>query len=122
MTAAPRPRTLDSSLDPSPDPSPDPIPDPSPPDNATTKSPTGGNLSALDRLDPDGEYQARIAEWKESLDKKSRELADNAYKGLTFLGLKVNEATGYREVELLKQAVKDRGGCAVRSGSSSRSC
>ncbi|WOO84730.1 Sensitive to high expression protein 9, mitochondrial [Vanrija pseudolonga] len=112
VTAASRPSTLDLSPDPSPNPSPNPSPDsspdPSPPDNGTTTTPTGGSSSALDRLDPNGEYQARINEWKESLDKKSRELADNAYKGLTFLGLKVNEATGYREVELLKQAVKDR--------------
>ncbi|KAL1407044.1 sensitivity to high expression protein she9 [Vanrija albida] len=81
----------------------------SPPDDGTTASSTTASTAwSASSLDPDGKYKAQVAEWKDQLDKKSRELAENAYKGLSFLGLKVNEATGYREVELLKQAVKDR--------------
>lgn len=55
------------------------------------------------------EFRKRLAEWKCALDKKSRELAQQADKNLSLLGLRVNEVTGYREVELLKEAVRSRG-------------
>ncbi|EJT46487.1 inner membrane protein [Trichosporon asahii var. asahii CBS 2479] len=55
------------------------------------------------------EFKKRLAEWKTALDKKSRELAQQADKNFSLLGLRVNEVTGYREIELLKEAVKSRG-------------
>lgn len=59
------------------------------------------------------EFKKRLAEWKSALDKKSRELAQQADKNFSLLGLRVNEVTGYREVELLKEAVKNRGESCV---------
>lgn len=55
------------------------------------------------------DFKKRLAEWKTALDKKSRELAQQADMNFSLLGLRVNEVTGYREVELLKEAVKSRG-------------
>lgn len=59
------------------------------------------------------EYWKRLDEWKDSVDKKAKELAVGAGKNLAIVGLKVNEATGYREVERLKLAVKHRGALRV---------
>jgi hypothetical protein len=55
------------------------------------------------------EYYKRVADIKQDLQNRSKEFAANAAKNFTLLGLKVNEVTGYREVERLKQAVKQRG-------------
>lgn len=60
------------------------------------------------------EFKKRLTEWKTALDKKSRELAQQADKNFSLLGLRVNEVTGYREVELLKEAVKSRGASHTR--------
>lgn len=76
----------------------------------TRESPgTNGSLrSTLSDRVPD-EYRRRFEAWKKGLEKKGRDVACNAAKNLTFLSLKVNEMTGYREVERLKEAVKERG-------------
>lgn len=53
--------------------------------------------------------QERLAALRAQLAGHSRNLADNAAKQLTLLGLRINEVTGYREVEALKDLVAERG-------------
>jgi sensitive to high expression protein 9 len=53
--------------------------------------------------------QERLVALRAQLAGHSRNLADNAAKQLTLLGLRINEVTGYREVEALKDLVAERG-------------
>ncbi|RSH83942.1 sensitivity to high expression protein she9 [Saitozyma podzolica] len=52
--------------------------------------------------------QERLVALRAQLAGHSRNLADNAAKQLTLLGLRINEVTGYREVEALKDLVAER--------------
>jgi sensitive to high expression protein 9 len=82
--------------------------------SSASSSPSPSSTSVPD------ESEQRVEEWKQQLHKHyayrkqefdcwSRELGDKTSKNLSLLGRKINEVTGYREVERLKQAVKDRG-------------
>jgi hypothetical protein len=58
--------------------------------------------------------QERLVALRAQLAGHSRNLADNAAKQLTLLGLRINEVTGYREVEALKDLVAERGERGVK--------
>jgi len=66
------------------------------------------SLSELQARVPD-EYTKKVEEWKREFHTWTQDLQKSTSKNLSLLSLKVNEVTGYREVERLKQAVKDRG-------------
>lgn len=55
-------------------------------------------------------YNERMASIRANTQRKTTEALQAAAGAVAVVGLKVNEATGYREVEKLKQAVKERGG------------
>lgn len=66
------------------------------------------SLASLSARVPD-EYYKRVAGMKQNWQNRGKDFAVNTAKNLTLLSLKVNEVTGYREVERLKLAVKERG-------------
>jgi hypothetical protein len=51
------------------------------------------------------------AQWRKELLDRRRRLLEQAGEQLTVLGLKLNEVTGYREVERLKDLVEQKGKC-----------
>jgi sensitive to high expression protein 9 len=53
--------------------------------------------------------EERVAVWRSQLATQSRQLAESAEKQFSLLGLRINEVTGYKEVERLKLLVAERG-------------
>jgi len=51
------------------------------------------------------------AQWRKELLDRRRRLLEQVGEQLTVLGLKLNEVTGYREVERLKDLVEQKGKC-----------
>jgi sensitive to high expression protein 9 len=49
------------------------------------------------------------AQWRKELLSRRKKLAEQAGQQLTGLGLKLNEVTGYKEVERLKELVEEKG-------------
>ena len=49
------------------------------------------------------------AQWRKELLNRRKRLAEQAGQQLTGLGLKLNEVTGYKEVERLKELVEEKG-------------
>jgi sensitive to high expression protein 9 len=49
------------------------------------------------------------AQWRKELLDRRRRLLEQAGEQLTVLGLKLNEVTGYKEVERLKDLVGEKG-------------
>lgn len=49
------------------------------------------------------------AQWRKELLSRHKKLAEHAGQQLTGLGLKLNEVTGYKEVERLKELVEEKG-------------
>jgi len=49
------------------------------------------------------------AQWRQELLSRRKKLAEQAGQQLTGLGLKLNEVTGYKEVERLKELVEEKG-------------
>jgi len=78
----------------------------SPPPKSSTKSPT--RLPQWipphwkTHLQPD-------AQWRKELVSRKKRIAEQAGQQLTGLGLKLNEVTGYKEVERLKELVGEKG-------------
>lgn len=60
-------------------------------------------------------YNARMASLREATQRKTKETLQAAAGAAAVIGLKVNEATGYREVERLKAAVKERGALTLEA-------
>nr|XP_019006618.1 uncharacterized protein I203_00210 [Kwoniella mangroviensis CBS 8507]OCF70079.1 hypothetical protein I203_00210 [Kwoniella mangroviensis CBS 8507] len=64
------------------------------------------NLSSSISLPP--EVRERLTEWSTTVLQHSKRVAKDAQKGLMDLGLRVNEMTGYKEVERLKGLVFEK--------------
>jgi hypothetical protein len=80
-------------------------------------SPSSGSSSRLkfpDRLPKwiPPHWQTHLqpdAQWRKELLSRRKKLAEQAGQQLTGLGLKLNEVTGYKEVERLKELVEEKG-------------
>ncbi len=67
-----------------------------------------------DRATPSpGQLQERIKSLRLALTEHSRQLGAEADRRFTVLGMKINEVTGYREVEQLKLEVAKRGRLSI---------
>lgn len=71
------------------------------PTSISSSSDSGSTLSSKD--------YARRNEWRAALRIQRQRLADEADRQMTVLGVKMNEMTGYKAVEQLKDLVHNRG-------------
>jgi hypothetical protein len=56
-----------------------------------------------------GSFTEMDTQWRKELLSRRKKLAEQAGQQLTGLGLKLNEVTGYKEVERLKELVEEKG-------------
>jgi sensitive to high expression protein 9 len=55
------------------------------------------------------------AQWRKDMLNRRKRLAQQAGQQLTVLGMKLNEVTGYKEVERLKELVGEKGKSSIRN-------